>query len=496
MFNALLSPEFNALLERRLQNLESYARSLKLTTREEYLAALTSEVNRVLNQGNAVAGLFPVPNQGPAKAGDVTDNLVRLNDDGSAIVAGMLELERDAARLFNLYAGSQNSLRQQIRERIHQSGRKKYQEEFISDAGLQPSLAYFDFNAGAAALPLLKDTVIAPSSFRIGVSSDANGKALSPLDYLADSLEETAFTFEGGRLELVVEFTKPEILNYLHLQLDEYFGLNVVSISASPDGIVYDDLLADGISSSFSAGGASGKYSGDYVLLFDPRHVKQVKLVLEDRVGKRRISIRSLTFGSRRYKSSGVLTTKMITEPVGLIQFSSELHNADQLTAVTHQFSRDGVHFQSLNDGDVIDVSTGPYWYRAFLERMEGNFETLSQPLTAPGEDPAISSDYKISRIQTTELGSGIVERTLDFETVTGPIIFRETPNPGTVVCYEGVSTISPAEFQMNFRTLSFAGPRTGITVRYQTSAYTRSGLVARRDYYTPYLYRIWFEKV
>lgn len=496
MFNALLSPEFNALLERRLQNLETYARSLQLTTREEYLAALTSEVNRVLNQGNEVAGLFPVPNQGPAQAGDITENLIRLNNDGSAIVSGLLELERDAARLFNLYAGSQNSLRQQIRERIHQSGRKKYQEEFISDLNLQPSLAYFDFNAGAAALPLLKDTVIAPANFRIGVSSDADGKALSPLDYLADSLEETAFVFEGGRLELVAEFSRPEILNYLHLQLDEYYGLNIVAISSSPDGVVYDDLLADGASSAFSAGGASGKYSGDYVLLFDPRHVKHVKLVVEDRVGRKRISIRNLVFGARRYKASGVLTTQMITEPVGLIQFSSESHVTDQLTAVTHQFSRDGVHFQSLDEGAVLDVASGPYWYRAFLERLETNFETLSQPLTAPGEDPAISSDYKISRIQTTELGSGIVERTIDFETVTGPIVFRETPNPGTVVCYEGVSTVSPAEYQMNFRTLTFAGPRTGITIRYQTSAYTRSGLVARRDYYTPYLYRVWFEKV
>ena len=85
----------------------------------------------------------------------------------------LLDTENDAASLYNLFASTQNNLRQMIRERLFQPSQKLYSEEFINSQRLDTqTTASIDYNAGLATAPLLKETVIAPDQAKVGVSSD------------------------------------------------------------------------------------------------------------------------------------------------------------------------------------------------------------------------------------------------------------------------------------------------------------------------------------
>ena len=82
----------------------------------------------------------------------------------------------------------------------------------------------------------------------------------------------------SGRLELVFNFSNIQILNRFRIELAGYQGLVVDEFSSSPDGVIREDLLADLQPSSQSLDGSSGKFSGDWIADFDPRHCSQVRL--------------------------------------------------------------------------------------------------------------------------------------------------------------------------------------------------------------------------
>jgi hypothetical protein len=152
------------LLNARLAQAEAGLRGTPVVTREDLLATVYSALNAVLALGNNITPLLPVAREGPAIAGDLNGNFQLLNQDAQAIIRQLIGTENDAATLFNLFASTQNNLRQTIREAVYTSGSRRYVEEFISNTKLGACSATVDFHAGVVALPLVSEALIQPDS--------------------------------------------------------------------------------------------------------------------------------------------------------------------------------------------------------------------------------------------------------------------------------------------------------------------------------------------
>jgi hypothetical protein len=102
----------------------------------------------------------------------VETNFTILNQDAQGIMQQLLDTENDAAALYNLFASTQNSTRQMIRERLYQPSQRLYSEGFINSQRLDPSTtAKIDYNAGLATPPISKSAAVTPDSANIGVAS-------------------------------------------------------------------------------------------------------------------------------------------------------------------------------------------------------------------------------------------------------------------------------------------------------------------------------------
>jgi hypothetical protein len=410
-----------------------------VTTREDLLATVYSRLNSVLALGNNVTPLLPVAREGPAIAGDLNGNFQILNQDAQAIIKQLLGTENDASALVNLFASTQNNLRQTIREMIYTSGSRRYREEFINNTKLGTGTATVDFNAGTVSLPLVQETMIAPDSIDFGVACDGVlGDGTT--DLLLDGKTETSMTWAGGRLELVFNFNTVQILNRFRIELAGYQGLVVEEFSSSPDGVIREDLLADLQPSSLSLDGSSGKFSGDWIADFDPRHCSQVRLIISDRVG-RSIALRNIQFSQRKVGASGQVQSQQITQPLGNVVFRAAQHTADQLTSITHQVSTDNIHYSSVAPDQTLTLAV-PYWYRGILTRLDSNFDQAAAPVDMPGTDPNLNPDYSLQSTATTDLGGGIIERTLNFSAISGPVQLEETPLDGTLVVFDGTAPV------------------------------------------------------
>jgi hypothetical protein len=187
------------LLNARLAQAEASLRGTPVTTREDLLATVYSRLNSVLCLGNNVTPLLPVAREGPAIAGDLNGNFQILNQDAQAIIKQLLGTENDAATLFNLFASTQNNLRQTVRQMIYTSGPRRYVEEFISNTNLDAGTAVVDFNAGVVMLPLVSEVMVAPDSIDFGVSCVGDPKKLvGTTDLLLDGLTETSMTWNAA----------------------------------------------------------------------------------------------------------------------------------------------------------------------------------------------------------------------------------------------------------------------------------------------------------
>jgi hypothetical protein len=410
------------LLNARLAQAAASLRGTPVVTREDLLATVYSALNAVLSLGNNVTPLLPVAREGPAIAGDLNGNFQILNQDAQAIIKQLIGTENDAATLFNLFASTQNNLRQTVRQMIYTSGSRRYVEEFISNTKLGANTAVVDFNAGVVMLPLVSEVMVAPDSIDFGVSC-VGALTDGTTDLLLDGLTETSMTWTGGRLELVFNFNTIQILNRFRIDLAGYQGLVVDEFSSSPDGVIREDLLADLQPSSQSLDGSSGKFSGDWIADFDPRHCKQVQLIISDRAGAS-IALRNIQFSSRKVSASGQVQSLQITQPLGNVVFRAAQHTADQLTSITHQVSTDNIHYQAVTPDQVLTVAV-PYWYRGILTRLDSNFDQAASPLDLPGADPigfvqGAVADYVLQNTATTDLGGGTIERTLNFSAISG----------------------------------------------------------------------------
>jgi hypothetical protein len=505
MYSDITQSDGNELVASRLARLKPELRDLDFSTKTEMQAEVVGRLNKILSLGNQVSPLIRAGADGPAVVGDLTENLALLNQDAQGIVKVLEALEQDAAKLFNLTAAAQNTLRQQVREQVFCTTRKKYEEHFINATNLDGlSTASYDFGVGMATLPFVGEQQIPPSQIEIGVSSVGN--LVTSLASLTDGLEETSLDWNGAQLELVFSFAKPTILNRLKISLDDYQGLNLDMLASSPDGVLREDILSELSFDSRSLDGSSNKFSGDVVLDFNPRHVKQMRIVFSDRVGSSHINLRGVSFWARRYSATGVVQSKVIQFPaLGFVTFSASGDEAGQLTSITHQISFDGVQYAAIVPQQKIDLGGLKCWYRASLSRMEANFESMSVPLDKPGQDPSLSPAYTVNNVQTVDLGNSILERTINLDLMAPPtpsletrnITLHETPLPGTFTIYQGQTLLGNESYVLRGNIIQFTGDeeRPGMTITYQTSAYANAGLVARRDFYTPRLYEIGFER-
>ena len=205
------------------------------------------------------------------------------------------------------------------------------------------------------------------------------------------------------------------------------------------------------------------------------------------------ISLRNIQFSQRTVSPSGQVQSLQITQPLGTVVFRAAQHTADQLTAIAHQVSTDNVHYQSVTPDQVLAV---PYWYRAVLTRIDANFDQAAAPVDMAGTDPSLNPDYTLQSTETTDLGGGIIERTLNFSAISGPVQFEETPLDGTLVVFNGTVPVDPNSYTFTHNCISFTGAQTGIMVRYQTSAFARAGLPARKNFYSPLLFEVRFERL
>jgi hypothetical protein len=219
-----------------------------------------------------------------------------------------------------------------------------------------------------------------------------------------------------------------------------------------------------------------------------------VRLIISDRVG-RSIALRNIQFSQRKVTSSGQVQSQQISQPLGTVVFRAAQHTADKLTSITHQVSTDNIHYQSVAPDQMLTLAV-PYWYRAVLTRLDSNFDEAAAPVDLPGDDPGLNPGYSLQNTATTDLGGGIIERTLNFSTITGPVQLEETPLDGTLVVFDGTVPMAATQYSVVSNEITLAVPGTGIMIRYQTSAFARAGLPARKNFYSPLLFEVRFERL
>jgi hypothetical protein len=497
MFNPVFTDPNNALLVDRLNRVSEKLRVLVLSTAEDYQASVYSEVNAVLTLGYAMTPLFPVASEGPAVVGDAQNNFTVLNNDTEDIANEVLRIEDLAASTFNLSATSQNQLRQQIRELIYGSNKRRYVEDFLNSKNLSAFTASFDFNAGLATSTFLDEIILSPV-LSSGTNSIGSLDADSSFSNLSDGRVDTSMVWNGSSLELILSFATPQIMNRLKINLDDYDGLEIDTFTTSPDGTLIEDVLVDLGVDRIILDGTAGKFSGDITIDFPPRHTSVAKIVINDLVGLSRIALRALTASKRRYFASGQLTSKPIYYPANTILFTTKQNVFAPLVDISHQISYDGTQFIAIKPGDVITLSSSPFYHRAVLERSSSRFDSGQGLLVQTPLDPVSSPNYSLVSAVTVPLGNGIIERTITINDVIGPIILRETPMPGSLQVQEGAVLLSSSNGDYTFsgKTISFPADVTGITLIYQTTSLGSAALQDREEYYTPLLYEVKFEVV
>lgn len=491
--NPVFTDPNNALLKDRLARISENLRNLVLSTADEYQAMVYSAVNSVLSLGIAMTPLIPVTAAGPAVIGDVVNNYTILNNDAEDIASELLRIENSTADFFNLAATSQNQLRQQIREFIFSSNQQRYSEEFLNSNNLTSVTASLDFNAGLAANSLIDETDLSPT-FSAGQNSVGTVDPNNPITNMADGRVDTAFVWNGATLELILTFPSAQIMNRVTVNMDTYDGLEIDTFTTSPDGTLVEDVLSDMGVDRIELDGTSNKFSGDVILDFPPRHALTARIVIIDRSGNGIITFREFGCSARRYTSTGQLTSLAITAPTGTVLFESNQNVFAPYVSITHQISYDGTQFSAITPGTIV-LMQSPFYYRAVLERSTARFNAPPTALAQTPLDPVASPNYTLSTTTTTPLGNGIIERILVINSITGPVVIRDTPMPNTLSIQEGSVILSQVDGDYSFssNTITFPTSVTGVTISYQTSSLGASALKDREEYYTSLLYGITF---
>jgi hypothetical protein len=386
-----------------------------------------------------------------------------------------------------------------VREQVYSSIASEYLEAFINDSQIQPGYTTnIDFNAGVATCPLTSDTLVNPTTIILGPSSVGTANAsYDPMQLLNPAGSVTnVVTWNGSQLELQLQFSTPTAINRLVIHQDNYEGLEITSLTSSPDGIYFDPIDAELFPTDLTLDAQSGKYSGDAIIDFNPRTIGVLKIVIRDLIGQGSVALRGIETHQRVFATSGQFTSNPIYTPTNSVNFAAIQRIYNQLTAITHQLSYDGVHFSVIQPGDSIILVSSPFWYRAQLTVITDAFSSAASPLAQGSGDPNISPNYVIGTITSSNLNSGILQRNISFTTVSGPVVLNETPIPNTLAVYYGSTLQPPSAYTFVSNTLTLVSlPQSNVTVRYQTSTFGTAGLAALQNNFTPYLFSASFEK-
>jgi hypothetical protein len=484
MFNSFLDSN-NKLLVNRLARVQAQILALSLSTKEEYLAQVTSLINRVINTGYAMQPMTTIAPATPAVVGDPVENLLTLNDDAADIADEISRLEDDASTLFNLTAASINSVCQQIREAIYQSSGKQYVEQFVSTDKIDSSSsATVDMNAGVAQLPLSAEVVLTPT---ISVGQNSVGSTTSDITALSAATIETVFLWNGTSLELIVSFATPTIVNRLNITPDSYLGYEITTFTTSADGTLFADVLTDLGVDAIVLDASAGKFSGATVVDFPPQMVSKMRLVIQNRTSGSTLGIRALSFTQRSYQATGAIVSTPQTLPTGAVMFSTDELVFPPYVSITHQISSDSVNYTNVLPGPV---TLGPqWWYRALLSRASTPFAETVTGVAATTADPAFSTGFTLVTSTSIPLNATTIERTLVFSGITAPIPLAETPLPNTLQLSQGNVYLPSSRFSLDDNNvLTIVSPAGNTTVTYQASAQGAAGISALEDYYTPLL--------
>lgn len=489
-FNDILDDPKNELLRDRLQRLAGVIPSLGLTTREEYLANIFSRVNAILANGDNMSPLGLITPESPAVIGDLVDNFNLLSRDSGDIASYVGRVEALAASIFNQISATQNCVRQKIRQQLYASGRTKYVQEFIDSSALVIQASMIDPGQGSVYLPVLSEAdVTNTATISIGAGSVGSGSVEGLNGALGSFM-----SWRGPVLEMDITFANPTIVNRLKIGLDDYQGLELVSLISTSDGISSEDIFQDLGIRSLDMSAVSNKYSGDVTLDFPPKQSLSMKLVIEDRAGDAIIALRSLQVLSRQYDSSGTLTAQPIALPIGEVALSSQESTWGSLTSIVHQISYDGISYKSVAPG-ALSIAATPFWYKAVLSRSSSAFSDRGG-VSPIGADPLQDPNYVLASSSSLPLGNGIVERTLVFQQISGPVALRDQVNLGTLTVQQGSVLLSSSQYAFSGGVLSFPSPTSGITISYQAPQSTTVSLSAKEKYYTPFLNQVTFEVV
>jgi hypothetical protein len=428
----------------------------------------------------------------PAVVGDLTQNLTSLNQDSNDIAAEMLRIEGNAGDLYNLAAASQNALRQLIRQAIYTSNQQLFVEPFISAAGLQPGYtATLDTNAGSASLPLSKQTQLTPV-FTIGVNGTGTG--VNAVSLLSSTTVGTSFQWLGPELELILSFASPATVNRLQIVLDTYDGLEITSLTSSPDGMVFNDVLASLNQPTLVMDATSGKCSGDVIIDFPPVIAQQMRIVISCRSGQPGFGLRSVAAFTRAYQSAATLVTNPIYLGAPQVDFSVSQLVSSPYTSITHQISADGVNFTTVKPG-VLSVSS-PFWYQVALGRSNSAFNQQGSSLLPILSTAAANNPFTIVSQSTVPLANGMVEQTIVLSSVTGPVVFQDAPLAASLTIQVGSLYMAAANYTLAGSTLTFAANQSLVTITYQTSALGAAALASLKSYYSPLLFEARFQAI
>jgi hypothetical protein len=336
---------------------------------------------------------------------------------------------------------------------------------------------------------LIEETILTPT---LSVGLNSVGTTVDSISSLQAGTATNLFTWSGELLEIIVTFQAPTVVNRLDIVPDDYKGYEITSMTTSPDGSVFNDVLAGLGVESIVLNAEEGKYSGAAKIDFQPQSVISMRIVIENRVDGTTIPLRTMSLTQRSYQSTASITSNAQISPIGLLTFEVDQLVPAPYVSITHQISSDGVNFITITPGPVTLPSQ--WWYRALFGRSSNAFQSTSQPLFPTTADPGYSSGFTLVSSSTTTISATTIERTLVISSITEAIPLRETPIPGTLSVRQGTVYLTPTQFALDENNnLTFLITVSTVTVSYQTSSAGTANLAALQTYYTAILREVRF---
>lgn len=488
MFSRVYQPFFY-LLQRRLEEAEREASSMPASVREEYLAEITALLNEALSLGNGLSRKKPVVRNSPALPSQVDGNYAILARDLEWIAGQMRAAYEESIRLFNQYAGVQNTLRRNIRNRLHASSPSVWRLDLFRQP--EDGTCFVDGVSGFACLPVSSIQDARPETVRLGLGCEGVPDGFPDLSPVLDGRPETAFRWNGRRLELVFEFPGSPAINAIALDVTSGDGLVIDEIASTPDGASEESWLPDYPGGAAALDGSTARFSGEWIYLGRARYVSRLRLALASRTGTDPIRLSGVRFLQKAFRAHGTLQTGKISGYSGTARLEADVFSLPPMTSVTHWISRDGVTYFPVQPGEPVFVRPDGFWYRAEMARSDGEFQVTAADLVFPGYDRDGVPVFP-ERMESTDLGGGLSERLLFYPSLQGELEFKELVLPESVSVRHGGTPLPAGQWSFDSSVLRISGVlSSGVEIRYRTNAFGRGMHPRLAVFSSPVLYGV-----